>query len=64
MKKLLILAVIAGSFTMTSCRKVYKCACTSGGTTTEYSTGVKVKKADAKTWCTALGAGGASCSLK
>ncbi len=64
MKKLLILAVIAGAFTMTSCKKIYKCACTVNGTTTEYSSGVKVSKASAKTWCTALAVGGGTCSLK
>ncbi len=64
MKKLLILAVVAGAFTMTSCKKVYKCACTVSGTTTEYSTGTKVSKASAKTWCTALQVGGGTCTLK
>ncbi len=64
MKKLLILAVIAGAFTMTSCKKVYKCACTINGTTTEFSTGAKVTKATAKTWCTAYQVGGYSCTLK
>ena len=47
MKKLLILAVIAGSFTMTSCKKEYTCVCTINGSSTEVKSGVK----DAKTWC-------------
>lgn len=51
MKKLLILAVIAGSFTMTSCKKEYTCVCTINGSSTEVKSGVKLTKKDAKTWC-------------
>lgn len=67
MKKLLVLAVIAASFTMTSCKKDWTCSCSQGGTTTEYKF-TKVVKKDAKkacdTWDTQFKVAGGSCSLK
>lgn len=51
MKKLLILAVIAGAFTMTSCKKIYTCVCTVGGSTTEVKSPTKLSKKNAETWC-------------
>lgn len=68
MKKLLVLAIIAGAFTMTSCKKEYTCTCTTAGTSVDYKTGSKVKKSDATKWCDAYDAsakiGGGSCKLK
>ncbi|MBL7765846.1 MAG: hypothetical protein JNJ58_07130 [Chitinophagaceae bacterium] len=68
MKKLFILAVVAGAFTMTSCKKDWTCECTnSTGTKTSIEI-TNVKKVDAKTACTAwnttYAASGGSCSLK
>ena len=67
MKKIAPIAIIAlfGALTMTSCKKVYTCACTYNGVTTEVSSGTKLSKKDAKTWCTAYtSVAGYSCSLK
>lgn len=67
MKKLLILAVVAVGFTMTSCKKEYTCVCTvTGGTTTEVKSGTKLSKKDAETWCekSTNGISGVSCKLK
>lgn len=65
MKKLLILAVVAGAFTMTSCKKVYTCVCTANGTSTEISSIIKMSKKTAKTWCETNTQGtGTTCTLK
>jgi predicted small secreted protein len=66
MKKLLVLAVVAGAFTMTSCKKNYTCVCTANGTSSEVTTPTKVSKATAKTWCEAYNTtgSGVSCKLK
>jgi len=67
MKKLFILAVVAGAFTMTSCKKDWTCEC-KNSTGTYPITMTNVKKADAKkacdTWNTTYAASGGSCSLK
>ncbi len=66
MKKILVLAIIAGAFTMTSCKKTYTCVCTTNGTSQEITNPIKTTKATAKTWCEAynVGATGTTCSLK
>lgn len=67
MKKVAPIAIIAliGALSLTSCKKVYTCVCTINGQTSEYSSGVKISKKDAKTWCTTYNnAAGVSCSLK
>lgn len=67
MKKIFILAVVAGAFTMTSCKKDWTCEC-KNSTGTYPITFTKVSKADAKkacdTWNTTYSASGGSCSLK
>ena len=68
MKKVfLAVAVIAGTFSMTSCKKDYDCDCTISGTTTT-STIKDAKKKDAQDACNALSAAasisGGSCTLK
>lgn len=67
MKKLFILAVIAGAFSMTSCKKDFTCECTVSGQTTPIEL-KNVKKVDAtaacKTWNTSYSAQGGSCKLK
>lgn len=67
MKKLFILAVIAGSFTMTSCKKDWTCSCT-GAVVIEVPI-TKQTKADAKKVCDAAqttysAAGSTTCTLK
>jgi uncharacterized protein YceK len=67
MKKVAPIAIVAliGALSLTSCKKVYTCACTYNGVTTEVSSGVKISHKDAKTWCTTYNTGaGYSCSLK
>ncbi len=64
MKKLIILAVAFGAFTFASCKKSYTCSCTINGQTTDYKSGSKLNKKDAKTWCNAMNVAGYSCSLK
>ena len=66
MKKLLILAIVAGAFTMTSCKKNYTCVCTVNGVSSEVTTPTKVSKSTAKTWCTAYNTTGTGvvCNLK
>ncbi len=64
MKKLIILAVAFGAFTFVSCKKVYTCSCTINGQTTDYKSGAKISKKDAKAWCDAINAGSQSCKLK
>lgn len=67
MKKVLLLAIVATAFGMTSCKKDYTCECTIGGQTSS-SVMKNVKKADAKTACETLNTSakisGGSCSLK
>ena len=71
MKKALILAAVAVSFTMVSCKKDYTCTCSGtdvpAGTKFEYS---KVKKDDAEAACSTqetnlrtVGYADASCSI-
>jgi len=66
MKKLLLMAAVAGLFTVTSCKKDYTCNCTVGSTTTP-TTIENVSKADAEAACDALDAinqiVGGSCAL-
>lgn len=62
MKRLLILAVVAAGFTMTSCKKEYTCVCTVGGVSTEVKSGTKLSKKDAETWCEKSSSG--TCKLK
>lgn len=69
MKKISTIAIAAliGVAALTSCKKVYTCACTYNGVTTEVSSGVKLSKKDAKTWCTAYTSTystGYTCALK
>lgn len=67
MKKIAPIAIVAliGALSLTSCKKVYTCACTYNGTTTEVSSGVKLSKKDAKAWCTSVNTtSGVSCGLK
>jgi hypothetical protein len=69
MKKITLLAVVLIAASFASCKKVYTCTCTgtysySGGTYTDvYSTGTKVKKSTAETWCTGLQSSGEACTL-
>jgi len=69
MKKITLLAVVIVAASFASCRKVYTCTCTwtsssSGTTYTDvYSTGTKVKKKTAETWCTGLQGTNETCSL-
>ena len=65
MKKLLILAVIAGAFSLTSCKKDYTCSCTITGSSTpiDYKW-TKITKKDAKAACDKLNQSGVNCSLK
>jgi hypothetical protein len=51
MKKLVLIAAVAGL--MASCKKEYTCECTvtGGGITTTSSTTATMKKKDAETWC-------------
>ncbi|MCB9222808.1 MAG: hypothetical protein H6582_01420 [Crocinitomicaceae bacterium] len=68
MKKVLIaVVVLAGSMSMTSCKKDYTCDCTVSGST--YSLTIPdAKKKDAEsacdTWGTLYTLGGGSCELK
>lgn len=68
MKKLLLAAVVlAGTASMTSCKKDYSCECTSG--TDTYKLEIQdAKKKDAKaacdTWSALYTFGGGSCELK
>lgn len=64
MKKLFILAVAFGAFTLVSCKKNWTCSCTLNGVTSEYKTGAKVNKKTAKTWCDQIGTYSGSCKLK
>lgn len=63
MKKVLLLAIVATAFGLTSCKKDYTCECTILGTTSSVKY-TNVKKADAKKSCEALNQVGVSCSLK
>jgi hypothetical protein len=67
MKKITLLAAVIVAASFASCRKVYTCTCTytySGTTYTDvYTTGTKVKKKTAETWCTGLQSTGETCSL-
>ena len=68
MKKITLLAVVCIAASFASCKKVYTCTCvwtgTSGTTYTDvYSTGTKVKKNTAETWCTGLQSTGETCTL-
>lgn len=67
MKKITLLAVAFVAVSFASCRKVYTCTCTysyNGATYTDtYTTGTKVKKSTAETWCTGLQSTGETCSL-
>lgn len=67
MKKLILLAVIAGAFTMTSCKKDRTCSCT-GAVKIDFTV-PKASKADAKKTCDAAQttystAGATTCTLK
>ncbi len=69
MKKVFILAIIAGAFSFTSCKKDYTCECkTSSSSAVVPTTIPKAKKADAEKACETLNAtyaiGGGSCTLK
>ncbi len=69
MKKLFILAVIAGAFSLTSCKKDYTCECKDNSTgILDISYTQKSTKAKAKTWCEAYNATWAildsKCALK
>lgn len=69
MKKIFILAVVAGAFTMTSCKKDWTCECkTSTGTISATIPFSKITKKDAKAACDVYNASatasGGSCSLK
>ncbi len=67
MKKITLLAAVIVAASFASCRKVYTCTCTYnyyGTTYTDvYTTGTKVKKKTAETWCTGLQDTGETCSL-
>lgn len=56
MKKITLIAAVVIAASFASCKKVYTCTCsyTYGGQTYSetYSTGTKVKKKTAETWCT------------
>ena len=68
MKKIFVLAVVAGAFAMTSCKKERDCVCTVGGETLTAKMG-KASKSDQEDACNALQAtysltgATASCSL-
>jgi hypothetical protein len=69
MKKVLLLAIVATSFGMTSCKKDYTCECKDGSTVLGTVT-IKETKSKAKTACEgnnatyAAIASGVSCNLK
>lgn len=69
MKKVLLLAIVATAFGMTSCKKDYTCECKTGSTV-DFTYTQKSSKAKAKTWCTLYNTSysasttGGSCSLK
>ena len=67
MKKITILAAVVIAASFASCKKVYTCTCTYsyGGSSYSdtYSTGTKVKKKTAESWCTGLQSTGETCSL-
>jgi hypothetical protein len=68
MKKITLLAVVLIAASFASCKKVYTCTCTgtySDGTsyTDVYSTGTKVKKATAESWCSNNNYGNETCTL-
>ncbi|HMN32336.1 MAG TPA: hypothetical protein PKA54_03110 [Chitinophagaceae bacterium] len=60
MKKIIILAIAFGAFTLTSCKKNWTCVCTVNGQTSETKSGVKLSKKSAKAWCETSG----YCKLK
>ena len=69
MKKVLLLAAVAVSFTMVSCKKDYTCTCTYDGSTATM-TFKTAKKKDAETACETqetnlknLGEADASCTM-
>ena len=69
MKKLFILAIVAGAFSMTSCKKDYTCECVDTTTgVVDFTFKQKSTKAKAKTWCELFNSTYASvgdkCSLK
>ena len=51
MKKVLFLATAVVVLSLSSCKKEYDCECTIGGTTTTVSSGTKMSKKTAETWC-------------
>jgi len=67
MKKITLLAAVIVAASFASCKKVYTCTCTysynSVTYTDVYTTGTKVKKKTAETWCTGLQSTGETCSL-
>ncbi len=67
MKKITLLAAVIVVASFASCKKVYTCTCTysSGGSSysSTSSTGVKVKKKTAESWCTAQQSTGETCTL-
>jgi hypothetical protein len=67
MKKVLLLAIVATCFGMTSCKKDYTCECTIGGQTLSEKI-TNSKKSDAKTACDTYSKNiiqsGGTCSLK
>jgi hypothetical protein len=66
MKKLFILAIVAGAFSMTSCKKDYVCECKDSTGVVLGSVTFNNTKAKAKTACTAYNTFGSdiTCSLK
>lgn len=67
MKKITLIAAVVIAASFASCKKVYTCTCSytySGVTYSDtYSTGTKVKKKTAETWCTGLQSTGETCTL-
>jgi hypothetical protein len=69
MKKLFLLAFVAASFTLTSCKKDWTCECKEGSTV-DFTYTQKSTKASAKTWCEAwnttykVSTPAGSCALK
>ena len=51
MKKVLFLATAVVVLSLSSCKKEYDCECTVDGYTTTVSSGVKMTKKNAETWC-------------
>ncbi len=65
MKKIILLAIVATTASLTSCKKNYTCTCTynyTGGTAETYT--IRDTKSNATTTCNSYATGITSCSIK